>query len=569
MDPHIGKYIVERMLGSGSFGEVYRATDPDLQKSVAIKKLKTRTKAHQEGDQQADTRLLFTREAQDTSKLTHPNIVTVHGFGIDEADGGPYIVMELLEGQTLEQFIRKRSHMPLVQKIEIMHQVAEGLQFAHTRGVIHRDIKPANMMVLPDGTAKVMDFAVAPEGFLVGTPAYMAPEQFAGHGSDVLTDIFAYGLVYYELITGERAYDPNVPERTQTSRYEPARVASVVPDCPPWLDLLISRLIAKRRDGRIETLEEMLIETRPTLQKLKQDRAVELASAIAPLMKTDREAANRLIDQVLRLDPLNREARTWRGTVQSGQREQARARAQELAAQGEGEFARGEFDKAQRTFTEALELDVGNPAIEKLLDKARAKAEDCRTSRLLVEEVIDDITAAGPAGMASWQVESAFNKLAHATRLDERNEDAAALRNELLPVYERICDRKMAPHAAAETQAAATQWEAWYAKRLQEARKARKNREFDYAQDILRKLLPHAPDERAKRELAAVAEDQEAHRAAEEALGLAAAWKERGNLEGALRQLDDFAERYPRRAKAVEQERRALQKELELLTGGA
>src|SRR5215831_12174957 len=185
MSQRIGKYGVEGILGSGSFGAVYQCFDPDLQKSVAIKKLV----AHG-GDQQADTRLLFTREARDTSKLSHPNIVTVHGFGIDEADGAPYLVMELLEGSTLKEFLRKNTNMPLVQKIEIMHQVAEGLQFAHTRGVIHRDIKPANIMVLSDGTAKVMDFAVAPEGYQIGTPAYMAPEQFSGHRSDVLTDVF-------------------------------------------------------------------------------------------------------------------------------------------------------------------------------------------------------------------------------------------------------------------------------------------------------------------------------------------------------------------------------------------
>src|SRR5215470_16568555 len=186
MVPRIGKYTLEKVLGAGSFGEVYQAFDPDLQKYVAIKKLKVLT------DQQTDVSVQFTREARDTSKLAHQNIVTVHGFGVDEADGGPYLVMELLEGQTLRHMIRKGPAMTLVEKLEIMHQVAEGLQFAHARGVIHRDIKPANIMVLPDGTAKVMDFAVAPEGYQIGTPAYMAPEQFAGRGSDVLTDVFAF-----------------------------------------------------------------------------------------------------------------------------------------------------------------------------------------------------------------------------------------------------------------------------------------------------------------------------------------------------------------------------------------
>jgi tetratricopeptide (TPR) repeat protein len=563
MARHIGKYSVERILGAGSFGEVCQAFDPDLQKSVAIKKLKTR------GDQQTDTKLLFTREARDTSKLAHPNIVTVHGFGIDESDGGPYLVMELLEGETLEQFIRRRMDMPLVQKIEIMHQVAEGLQFAHTRGVIHRDIKPANIMVLSDGTAKVMDFAVAPDGYLIGTPAYMAPEQFSGHKSDVLTDVFGFGAVYYEVLTGERAFDPNQADRSQNSRYEPPPVSTRVAGCPSWLDLLIARLIAKRRERRLDSLEEMLVETRPTLQKLKQERAAELAGGIARLMKSgDRESANRLINQVLRLDPLNRQAREWRGTAQAGQHEEARARAQELVGRGGTEFDAGEFEKAQRTYEEALELDIGNAAIEKLLDAARRKTQDCRSSRLLSDEVIDAIVAAGPQGMPSWQVEDVFQKVTRATRLDARNEAAVALRTELGPLYERIRDRRMAPPPApqAGTNAAGSDGD-WYSQRLTEARKARRNREFAYAEEILRKLLPEAPDDRAERELDAVTEDREAFQEAQEAIARAAARKANGDADGALRELDEFAERYPRRARAVEEERRKLQRELEDLAG--
>jgi len=561
MSQHIGKYAVERILGAGSFGEVCQAFDPDLQLSVAIKKLKTR------GDQHTDTRLLFTREARDTSKLAHPNIVTVHGFGIDESDGAPYLVMELLEGQTLEQFIRKHLEMPLVEKIEIMHQVAEGLQFAHTRGVIHRDIKPANIMVLSDGTAKVMDFAVAPEGYVIGTPSYMAPEQFGGHRSDVLTDVFGFGAVYYEVLTGERAFDSHRPERAQTSRYEPPRVGSVIPDCPPWLDLLITRLIAKRRDQRLESLEEMLVETRPTLQKLKQGRAAELASGIARLMKSgDREGANRLINQVLRLDPLNRQAREWRGAAQTGQREVARARAQELVQRGGEEFAAGAFERAQKTYEEALELDIGNQEIEKLLDNARRKSEDCRSSLFLLDEVIDEVIAAGPAGMPPWQLETAFQKLTRATRLDERNDAALALRAEMQPLYERICERRLAAQSAATRQVSAEP-AGWYDQRLSEARKARRNREFEYAQEILLKLRATAPDDRVDREIAALAEDRDSFEQAQEAISRANSHRLSGNLESALSELDSFAEQFPRRAKAVEDERRKLQRELEQRSG--
>ncbi len=559
MVQRIGKYAVQKVLGSGSFGEVYQAIDPDLQKNVAIKKLKARG-----SDQPADTRVLFTREARDTSKLSHPNIVIVHGFGIDETDGAPYLVMELLEGETLERNIRRRAEIPLVEKIEIMHQVAEGLQFAHNSGVIHRDIKPANIMVLSDGTAKVMDFAVAPEGFLIGTPAYMAPEQFTGHRSDVLTDIFGFGAVYYELLSGERPFDPDRPERAQTSHHEPPPVSTLVAGCPPWLDLLLDRILAKARNRRYQSLEEMLVETRPALQKLKQERATQLAAGIGPLMNSDREAANRLIAQVLRLDPLNRQARELRATAQSAYHEEARVRAQELVARGEAEMGAGDFEKARQTFEEALELDRGNTAVEKLLESAQRKSEDRRMSLLILDEVIDDVIAAGPSGLLPMHVESSFKKLTRAVRLDEGNRAAADLRAEFRPVYDEILERREpaqpAPAASAPGPGAPSNW---YEQGLADARKARRLRDFDHAEGILRKLMAHAQDDRAGRELAILAEDRAGIQAAQEALRQAAARHSAGDTEGALRELDAFAEANPRRAPAVEGERRKLQKALD------
>src|ERR1051325_6470330 len=124
MESQIGKYIIKKVLGSGSFGDVSLALDPDLQKHVAIKKLKARPKAQQDGDPQVDAGLLFRREAQDIAKLNHSNIITLFGLGVDENDGAPYVLMELLEGDTLEQLIRNRTNIPLVEKIEIMRQVA-------------------------------------------------------------------------------------------------------------------------------------------------------------------------------------------------------------------------------------------------------------------------------------------------------------------------------------------------------------------------------------------------------------------------------------------------------------
>src|SRR5262249_60703684 len=140
-------------------------------------------------------------------------------YASGEEEGTPYLVMELLEGQTLAQIVKESRPLPLMEKVRIMTQVAEGLAYAHSRGVVHRDVKPANIMLLPDGQVKIMDFGIAlatnrmtatvtMDGFVVGTVPYMAPEQFTSDGkASEQTDIFAFGAVYYELLTGKHPFD--------------------------------------------------------------------------------------------------------------------------------------------------------------------------------------------------------------------------------------------------------------------------------------------------------------------------------------------------------------------------
>src|SRR5438874_1179298 len=147
----IGEFEVKSELGRGGMGRVYRAHDPRVDRDVAIKVLTT----------EGDTDLLgrFRSEAGTTAKLRHQNIVTVYAYG--EQDGMPYLVMELLEGRDLKRVIQERQQLSLLQKVRIMHQVADGLCYAHQNNVIHRDIKPANIMLLPDGSVKIMDFGIA------------------------------------------------------------------------------------------------------------------------------------------------------------------------------------------------------------------------------------------------------------------------------------------------------------------------------------------------------------------------------------------------------------------------
>src|SRR5579871_149490 len=151
MISRIGKYTIQAELGRGGFGQVYRAFDPDVRQEVAIKVLLA------EGD--SDLLKRFQLEVVTTASLHHKNIVTIYASG--EEAGTPYLVMELLEGQTLGQILKKQVPLPLMEKVRIINEVSEGLAYAHGKGIVHRDVKPANIMLLADGTVKIMDFGIA------------------------------------------------------------------------------------------------------------------------------------------------------------------------------------------------------------------------------------------------------------------------------------------------------------------------------------------------------------------------------------------------------------------------
>jgi serine/threonine-protein kinase len=199
---HIGRYRVVARLGKGTMGIVYAAEDETLGRRVAVKVMMA------DLQDEPEVRERFYREARVTSQLTHRNIVTVFDFGQDR--GHPYIVMELLTGLPLADYLRTPAAASIDRRIELMQQTCEGLQLAHARGVIHRDIKPSNLFVQRDGTLKILDFGVARlasssltlSGFLVGTPEYMAPEQAQGFTVDGRSDLFSAAAVFYLMLAG-------------------------------------------------------------------------------------------------------------------------------------------------------------------------------------------------------------------------------------------------------------------------------------------------------------------------------------------------------------------------------
>lgn len=205
----IGRYRIEALLGTGAMGEVYRAHDPAIDRLVAIKVVRPELVAGSGGEQLLER---FRREARAAGRRFHPNIVAIWDFGDD--NGTPFLVMELVEGQSLDQLIKSSGTLPPVRSVSIITQVLSALGFAHTNGIVHRDIKPSNVMVLPGDQVKVADFGIARleaseftiVGDLLGTPAYMAPEQLSGGPTDHRTDLFATGVILFEMLTGVKPF---------------------------------------------------------------------------------------------------------------------------------------------------------------------------------------------------------------------------------------------------------------------------------------------------------------------------------------------------------------------------
>src|SRR5262249_4741838 len=204
----VGKFEILTELGKGSMGTVYKARDPVLDRLVALKTVAPGLLA----DHIAVER--FQREARAAARLQHPSIVTI--FDSAEADGTVYIAMELLEGMDLARALVPPDRMTLAEKLKIVVDVCRGLDYAHKQGTIHRDVKPANIRVRPDGWVKIVDFGIARSidsstltatGLVLGTPSYMAPEVLEGHGSDHRADMWAVGIILYEILTGRRPFE--------------------------------------------------------------------------------------------------------------------------------------------------------------------------------------------------------------------------------------------------------------------------------------------------------------------------------------------------------------------------
>ena len=254
----IGRYKVERLLGEGGMGVLYLARDPVIDRHVALKLLRVNGE---------DLRRRFMREAQSAGRLQHPNVVTVYDVG--DHDGQLFIAMEYIDGDTLATLIRDDVPFSAIRKLDIIDEVADGLGYAHQRGIVHRDIKPANLMITRAGLVKVLDFGIARVSHresrefdaptLIGTPAYMAPEQLEGAEVDARSDIYAVGLVMYELFSGCRAFGGSTTADVlqKVLAAQPTPITQLVPGIDRDLAGVIARSMARQPGDRYQDLQAM------------------------------------------------------------------------------------------------------------------------------------------------------------------------------------------------------------------------------------------------------------------------------------------------------------------------
>ncbi len=514
----IGRYEIQRKLARGGMGVVYVAHDPVLGRMVAIKVFL--------GDLDVpDAAERFAREARAAASLNHANIVTVYDFG--EVASQPYIVMEYIQGDTIAEIIRRRTTVPIPEKIRWLEEVCAGAASAHKMDVIHRDIKPSNLMIDRAGRLKILDFGIAKivnslatsMTAIIGTPGYMAPEQLLGHPVDARTDVFAIGVVGFELLTYEEAFagDSFTAVTQRIVNEDVRRISEIVPDVPPDLCAVIDKALHKRPADRFQDAESMRLalarvrrklETTPDFdpssaptiigtiavpgrkggsrtssapsvagvgtadltpppdpvaqrEAMERARATQIQAALdraqTCLQQGDMDRAMQACTEALSIDSAHAGALALQQTISATV---ARQRAAALLADARGELGRGALTRCQALLEEARHLDPAgrDTKLERELRMARVDQERLRHRA----ETQSKTVASAREALDNGDVEAALAWAREALDLESSSEEARAIEAEALHRLEQTADVPTEPApvepSQAETTAAVGPW---------------------------------------------------------------------------------------------------------------
>jgi eukaryotic-like serine/threonine-protein kinase len=489
----IGKYDVIDIIGRGGMGVVYKATDPYLDRLVAIKMM---TGGYADNP---DLLKRFFREAQSTGSLQHPNIVTVYELG--DHNGNPYLVMEFLEGESLDTIISTRRPLNLLEKINLMIDVCHGLSYAHRRGIVHRDIKPANIMVLKDGGVKIVDFGIAHigdksvtrTGQIMGSLNYMSAEQVNGKPVDARSDIFSTGIVLYQFLTYALPFDGESTASTllKIIHEPPPSLSNYLTSYPPELETIVLRALAKNREERYSTAEDFALDLGQLQGQLKHDLiSRHLSEASLLLEGSELYKAKEQLMQVLKIDRQHTQAtQLLREVQQRIQREEIVEQVRQLRREAEEAYRQEQFETAVGHLDRALGLDPQNTEVRSFRESVRA---DWNRAQKL-QNAIKHAELAHHEG----DLDSAKHAIEEALELAPNDTHAKALYRAIHRDWvERSRQRQLENYVV-------------------EARKEIASRRFTAALDILKQaeaLDPSAPQIRALMESAAAAREQEHRR---------------------------------------------------------
>jgi len=424
----IGRYDVIDMIGKGGMGVVYRAQDPFLDRFVAIKIMTINYADYPDLIQR------FYREAKATAFLQHPNIVTVYELG--EHEGNPYFAMEYLEGASLDVLLRSGEQITLLQKVEIIVQTCQGLAYAHQRGIIHRDVKPGNIMVLKDGTVKIVDFGIARigdtnftrSGQFMGSVSYMSPEQLNEKVQiDQRTDVYSTGVVLYQLFTKTVPFEAESTAATllKILNEPPPPFSKRLPDYVPEIEAITMKALAKDRDQRYSSADDLAFELAHVRDRFRSEMVSSRMQKAELLLQHSNlnEASNELIE-VLKLDKQNTKAASLLRTLRKQiEREQSAERARQLRGQAEAALQRKEFDPALAYLEQAIGLDTTNVDLQQLRNKvytAKAEFERLRQLRKQADEAL---------ALRKW--DEALALLDQLAAIDDTSPELIELRNSI------------------------------------------------------------------------------------------------------------------------------------------